>query len=243
MRTTGNAVSAASLGFGIGTGVGKGLTCGLALALALLGTTASAGENDVADDDKLLAFIGQKMRLEAQPPTPPEPPRCRDCVVVTIGNAHFVASYRILETVYGNYRGGTISFDVYDHYGVPSFSRYDTVLLFVRRQPDGSWLHEKYQAYGLYKGVDGEWYGCGDPYQGAPHPGGSVHARPVQFAAPVSYPLDGLSGERIESSYPAGYFEIRDGRAYCLMGAPVAELVRAKRETVLKARRVGGQDR
>jgi hypothetical protein len=220
MPRTRKAVVAASLGF----------------AAALAGHAGSASGTDVADGDNLVAFIGEKMSLEEQAQKPAEPPRCRDCVAVVIGNAHFVANYRVLETVHGNYRGGTISFDVYDHYGVPAFSRYQTVLLFVSRQPDGSWRHEKYQYFDLYKGTDGEWYGCGDPYRGAPHPGGTVRARPVQFAAPVSYPLEGMRSDRIALSYPAGYFEIRDGRAYCLMGTPVAELVQAKRETVLKAR-------
>ena len=201
------------------------LFASLALAAALPSIAAAAEDGK---GENLLVFVGQKIALTKLPP-----PRCDNCLIM---DEHYVARYRILDTVHGNYRGGTIDFDVHDHYGVPAFSTYDTVLLFVSRKPDGSWVHEKYQFYDLYKDADGEWYGCGDPYRGAPQPPGAVRARPVEFAAPVSYPLDGIPAKRIAKTYPAGYFEIRDGRAYCLKGAPVQDLFEAKKQTVLAAR-------
>lgn len=179
------------------------LFAALALAVAL---PCIAGEAEDGKGENLLVFVGQKISLTEQPPS-----RCDNCMIMDV---HYAARYRILDTVYGNYRGSTIDFEVYDHYGVPAFSTYDTVLLFVSRQPDGSWVHEKYQFYDLYKGVDGEWYGCGDPYGGSPKPSGAISARPVDFVAPVSYPLDGISASRIAKAYPAQYFKIRDGRAY-----------------------------
>ena len=198
-----------------------------ALALAL-GMTCLAGGASEGRGENLLAFVCQKISLTQQ-----APPRCDNCILM---DAYYVAGYRVLETVFGEYRGGAIRFDVYDHYGAPAFSAYDTVLLFVSRQPDGSWKHEKYLFHPLHKGADGQWYGCGDPYAGTAHPHRTVQARPVQFAAPVSFPLDELSPNKIKRLYPAGYFEIRDGRAVCLLGTPVAELFEAKKQTVLTAR-------
>ncbi len=196
----------------------------LALAVAL---PSIAGAAEDGKGENLLVFVGQKIALTKQPP-----PRCDNCIIM---DEHYLAHYRILDTVHGNYRGGTIDFEVYDHYGVPAFSKYDTVLLFVSRQPDGSWVHEKYQFYDLYKGIDGEWYGCGDPYGGRPPARPTVRAQALAFPSTVSYRLDGMSPERIARVYPAGYFEIREGRAYCLMGAPVQDLFEAKKQTVLKA--------
>jgi hypothetical protein len=71
--------------------------------------------------------------------------------------------------------------------------------------------------------------------------GGAIHAKPVRFRHPVSYPLDGLPRAQVKRNYPAGYFEIRDGRAYCLRGTPVPELFQAKKETVLTARGIFNQ--
>ncbi|CAH0186975.1 hypothetical protein SRABI118_01394 [Massilia sp. Bi118] len=195
-----------------------GLSC---LAHAASADSAANGEN-------LLVFVGQKISLEKQPP-----PGCDNCIIM---DEHFVANYRILDTVFGDYRANTIAFDVYDHYGTPAFSTYETVLLFVSRQPDGSWVHEKYQFYDLHQGVDAQWYGCGDPYQNYPNPPRTVKARPVEFAAPVSYPLKELKPEQIKRYYPAGYFDIRGGRAWCLKATSAADLFEAKKQTILTAR-------
>jgi hypothetical protein len=54
----------------------------------------------------------------------------------------------------------------------------------------------------------------------------------------VSYPLDDLDQAQIERFYPAEYFEVREGRAYCLLGTSVNDLFQAKKETVLTARRI-----
>jgi len=204
-----------------------GAVLGVAVGLGSAACVATAAAGDEAPE-KLLVFVGQKIDLTEQKTHP-----CDNCIVMDL---HYLATYRILDTVYGNYRGDTIRFDVHDHYGTPAFSKYETVLLYLRRQPDGSWVHEKYQFNDLYRGLDGQWYGCGDPYGATPNPPRTVRARPVEFPAPVSYPLEDMSPERIARSYPAPYFEIRGGRAYCLQGAPVHDLFEAKKQTVLKAR-------
>jgi len=205
----------------------KLLAASLVLVSGLSCLSRAAAGDDTANGEDLLVFIGQKISLERQPP------HCDNCIIM---DESFVANYRILDTVFGTYRGNTIAFEVYDHYGKPAFSNYETVLLFVSRAPDGSWVHEKYQFADLYRGVDGQWYGCGDPYGGYPNPRRTVQARPVEFAAPVSYPLENLEPEQIKRRYPAGYFALRGGRAWCLKGTSVADLFEAKKQTVLAAR-------
>ncbi|NHZ43887.1 hypothetical protein [Massilia aquatica] len=200
------------------------LTC----ALAALSQASAATDATMANGGRLLAFIGQKVGLTEQ-----ARPQCEHCIIT---NAHYLATYRVLDTVFGSYRDALITFDVYDHFGEPAFSRYDNVLLFVSLQEDGTWLHEKYQFFDVHRGSDGQWYGCGDPYQTTRKVKRTVHARPVQFLEPVSYALDGLDPELVERRYPAAYFEIRDGRAHCLLATPAHDLFQAKKETVLAAR-------
>jgi len=200
----------------------------LACALGIFCSGSTASENETANGENLVAFIGQKIGLIKQ-----DEPKCSHCIIM---DAHYVATYRVLETVFGNYRDPVITFDVFDHFGAPAFSNYDTVLLFVSRQASGRWIHEKYQFFDLYRGTDGQWYGCGDPYRNNREAKRTVHVRPVQFVEPVSYTLDALDQEQIERRYPADYFEIRDGRAYCLLGTSVNDLFQAKKETALTAR-------
>lgn len=197
--------------------------------LAMLALSASCWASEVAarNGERLLAFIGNKVELTEQ-----AHPACPDCMIL---DSHYVATYRILATVSGNYRGEQITFDVFDHYGKPAFSNYENVLLFVSAREDGTWVHEKYQFHALYQATDGQWYGCGDPY-GTATATRTVHARPVQFLEPVSFPLDDMSNKEIQRKYPTGYFEIRNKRAYCVKGTSVTDLFQATKETVLKAR-------
>lgn len=199
------------------------VTLALSLGLSCAGSVASEGNEGKGEN--LFAFIGEKISLDQQ-----EPPACERCVIM---DSYYVANYRILDTVFGNYRGNTIAFDVFDHYGEPRFSKSDTVLLFVQQQADGSWVHVKYQFAALYRGTDGEWYGCGDPYGPAFKGQRTVQARPIQFAAPVSFPLTDMSAGEIRKRYPAEYFEVRDGHAWCTMGTSVADLFQATKETAL----------
>lgn len=202
----------------------------LMLILAPLYPAASASDAGADKKDNLLVFIGQKVSLTEQPP------QCKDCL---IGNAHFVANYRILDTLHGNHRGGTITFDVFDHYGVPGFSKYDTVLLYVLRRPDGSWVHDKYQFNDLYKGVDDEWYTCGDPYARYPNATRTVHARPVQFAQPVSYPVATFRDDFVKARFPADYYDVRDGQAICKLATSAADVLKARMETMYAPRATG----
>lgn len=197
----------------------------LAMSLGLTCLSSAANEENGRKGENLLAFIGEKISLEQQ-----EPPPCDRCIMM---DSFYVADYRVLDTVFGNYRGNTITFDVYDHYGEPRFSNSDTVLLFVQRRADGSYLHVKYQFAALYRGTDGEWYGCGDPYGYSFKGQRTVQARPMQFSAPVSFPLTDMSAEEIKRRYPADYFEVRDGHALCTMGTSVADLFQAKKESAL----------
>lgn len=199
------------------------VTLAMSLGLSCAGSVASEGNE--GNGENLFAFIGEKISLDQQ-----EPPACERCIIM---DSYYVANYRILDTVFGNYRGNTIAFDVYDHYGEPRFSKSDTVLLFVLRRSDGSWGHVKYQFAALYPGTDGEWYGCGDPYGPSFKGQRTVQARPIQFAAPVSFPLTDMSAKEIKKRYPAEYFDVRDGHAWCTMGTSVADLFQATKETAL----------
>lgn len=200
----------------------------LAVATGLACAPVLADEPRTARGENLVVFIGQKISLVAQAPRP-----CANCMIMY---SHYLATYRVVEQVHGKALGESLTFDVYDHYGEPAFSRYETVLLFVSRLRDGSWQHERYLFNDLYKATDGQWYGCGDPYRSFRDPPRTVRAQPVRFPAPVSYPVDKIDPEDLEVYYPPGYFDIRDGRAYCLMGTSVNDLFTAKKETVLKAR-------
>ena len=68
----------------------------------------------------MLVFIGQK--LEVNPLYDEK----------DIMDGKFLAKYRILENICGDYSRDTISFIAYDHYGMPAFSKFENVMLFLK---------------------------------------------------------------------------------------------------------------
>ena len=123
--------------------------------------------------DSLLVFIGERIEVKYSPEEKNESPV--DTIIegndtsyvrqVSISrDGRFIAKYKILQMIHGSYKTDTIEFFVFDHYGEPAFSKYQTVMLFVSY--DNSLLyHEKYQYFKLYMTENGKWaspYPSGD---------------------------------------------------------------------------------
>lgn len=195
------------------------------LLVALCGFTASGQTRK----DSLYVFVGKKISVEGFKPV-------SDHGEVPF-NASFKARYVILQQVYGHYDQDSIEFEVYDHYGIPAFSAYDHVLLYVSNV-QGTLIHEKYQYADVYKTRNGRWasgYRVGDydhPYnQESP-----VRPERIEFAEEVSYPVSNLDTAAINQQFPAPYYRIAGGRAIVVMGNYVEELFALKQTSILKAR-------
>jgi hypothetical protein len=104
-------------------------------------------------NSKYFVFIGKKISLE---PVLPKKGEIRL-------DSQFLATYKILEPYRGTYKGNSIEFTVYDHYGTPQFSLYEHVLLYVERHGD-QYFHSKYQFSPLYKDTNGKWAGAYSSY-------------------------------------------------------------------------------
>jgi hypothetical protein len=180
--------------------------------------------------ETLFVFVGR--RVAVQPvgtEMPPRQPFIRD--------SKYLARYDILRVVCGTHPPGRIEFDVYDHYGKPAFSHFETVLLYVGRF-EGRWVHAKYLYDPAYETADGDWAGCGDPYAlDEPHRG-ELKAEPIRFKSEVSFPVDGLTETQINERYPPAYFGRRGDRVVCKAGARIAALFTIKRDGFLRAREV-----
>ncbi len=119
--------------------------------------------------------------------------------------------------------------------GVPAFSKFNYVLLFVSNY-NGKFYHEKYQYFDVYKTKEGKWASCGDPYKFDEYHRKGLKAVRLEFNEPVSFDLSTLTDERIRKLYPKPYFIINNKKALCVMGAYVEDLFQVKKEGVLKAR-------
>ena len=121
--------------------------------------------------------------------------------------------------------------------GVPAFSKFDNVLLFVSTH-NGTRYHEKYQYFDVYKTKEGKWASCGDPYKFDDYHRKNLKAVKIEFDKAVSFDISTLNAEQIRKWYAEPYFIIKNGQAFCVMGAYVDELFEVKKVGVLKAREV-----
>lgn len=174
-------------------------------------------------------FVGQKLKVEYEP----EPYYCD----VETMDSRFKAEYKILKQVVGHYPKDTIRFTVFDHYGRPSFSKYEYVLLFVSEYC-GKVYHEKYQYFDLYKTVEGKWASVGDPYKYDSNNKKNLIAQNIKFADTVWFDISKLSKAVIKQQYPEPFYRIEDQKAIPVMGSYIPDLLTVKKEGVLKARKI-----
>jgi hypothetical protein len=190
-------------------------TCLLFLLVSIL-SLAHAQEKQ-----KLYVFVGEKIKLErfdANKREEVSPGVFK--VTMSMDNA-YMARYKVLENVYGNYGRDTIEFEVYDHYGEPPFASYENVFLFVSEH-NGKLYHEKYQYFDVYRTKDGGWASPGYPYRFEPEMNKKkITFQQVEFEEPVT--LEKAIGRKKYKSV------VREG-------TEVKDLFEIKKDGVLKAR-------
>lgn len=179
------------------------------------------------EPDSLIVIVGERIAVEKF-----EPVRSKNQILM---DEAFRAEYKVLGNVFGKFAGDTCRFVAYDHYGVPAFSKYKHVLLFLSYY-DGKLYHEKYQYFDIYKTRNGRWASCGDPHRfDKAHPGDVVAVK-LKFDKPVTSDLSGMKEEQVKRFFPEQFYEIKGGKAYCRKGAYVEQLFEIKRDGVLEAR-------
>ena len=77
-------------------------------------------------EGKLIIIVGDKIGItEVEPDTN-----------MMLPYSKFIAHYRVLQKICGDYDKDDITFTVYDHYGFPAFGNYDHALLFLNNHKD-----------------------------------------------------------------------------------------------------------
>lgn len=199
-----------------------------------------------SEKDSLVVFVGEK--IEVTDWTKEKQPYSIDTIIN--GNdtdyvehysvsmdSKYIARYKVLELIHGTYQKDTIEFIVYDHYGTPAFSQYQTVLLFVSHHK-GKLYHQKYQYFDLYPTDENKWaspYSVTD-YNHSYKEEITVKPEKISFKDEVSYPIGRMTTEQIQRLFPEPYYRIKNGKAVAVYGNHVKELFILKQQTILKAR-------
>jgi hypothetical protein len=178
--------------------------------------------------ETLFVFVGRKISLR---PVGVEVPPGQPFIL----DEKYLGEYEVLRVLCGVHPSDHIEFEVYDHYGVPAFAEFATVLLYVSRY-NGRLVHEKYLYNPVYETKDGGWAGCGDPYALDHVHRGHIRALQVSFKAEVSFPIANVTESEGSERYPAAYFARRGDRFFCMAGASIDSLFAIKRDGYLRAR-------
>ncbi|GAB2781872.1 hypothetical protein GCM10027275_27030 [Rhabdobacter roseus] len=149
----------------------------------------------------------------------------------------FKAKYKIIKNIHGNYPKDTIEFEAYDHYGVPAFSKYKHVLLYVSEQ-GGKLYHEKYQYSDVYLTKGNKWAGpySSSDYEHPDNENTSIKPVRVKFKEEVSVDISEFKKEAIDRWFPSPYYKITGNKAIVVMGNYINELFQLKKDGILKAR-------
>jgi hypothetical protein len=149
----------------------------------------------------------------------------------------FDAEYKIVENLYGDYKKDTMNFVAYDHYGKPSFSEYENVILYVAEYC-GELVHVKYQFNNVYKTKDGKW---ASPYQGfdSEKLDSLKIKKPeiLEFEDDVTFEF-GKDTDTLwfDKRFPEPYYETKGFKAKAVYGNYAIDIFEMKKKTILKSR-------
>ncbi|RYD81347.1 MAG: hypothetical protein EOP53_06600 [Sphingobacteriales bacterium] len=174
-----------------------------------------------SDASELFVFVGEKIEVKS--------------LGMEGMDAKFLARYKVLDKVCGNYSKDTLEFIVYDHYGEPAFSNYQTVMLFVSKYED-TFYHEKYQYFDVYKTQNGKWassHSWTDSNKAIP-------PYSLKFKTEVSFDVSKLKKQRVKEIFPAPYYTIENKKAIAKYGHYVEDILELKKRGVLHYRGLFG---
>lgn len=174
--------------------------------------------NEIEKKNTLFVFVGEKIDFSILPNDP------------DAFDTGIKARYKILQAVYGHYDADEIEFEAYDHYGVPRFTKYKTVLLYLSKH-EGKYYQEKYMFDQVVRTKDGRWAGpYSREYGHMYNKHTPVKPEKIDFAEEISLPAKDLDG------YLVPYYKRVGDTAIAVYGNYLPELFKLRRDGVLTAR-------
>lgn len=186
----------------------------------------SCMENDVRGEEEFFVFVGEKIELKE------------------LAFGGFLCTYKILQKICGKYERDTIEFVEYDSLGIPSFTKYKNVLLYVSKYSDGHQEYFLHQYNDLYLTKDQSWASPYSPRNYDLIDSSLPRVKPVklEFEHEVSFDISGKSKEFIIERFPEPYYRIAGNKAFAEYGNYIPELFHLKKQGVFKKRWLFGKD-
>lgn len=175
---------------------------------------ADCGENPDSPQ-KLFVFIGERLSIKSVD--------ARELYNET----RFIATYKIIKKICGNYPVDTITFDVIDIQYDTSFARCKYLLLtLIKDTAQGGKL---VLWGGLYRDVfktrDGTWAATYDASDNTTYRGKPVlNPHKMRFSKNAFYNITGLTREEINIRFPEPYYKIKKNKVLPVLGNSIEEI-------------------
>lgn len=140
-------------------------------------------------------------------------------------NPKFELKYKIRKIFHGQYQYETITFIAYDHHGIPKFTNFQNVLLFLYYQ-DSDYVCVSNKAIRVFQTKDNRW--ASDYSMGWVNPlikDAEISPKKMEFKDNVSFDLYGKDSIKISKDYPSPYYQIIDNKAIPIYGYYVDDLL------------------
>ncbi len=188
----------------------------------------TCNENSSAKE-KLFVFVGEKLEVKTLPGRE------------RVNEAKFLAKYKILDKVCGDFSADSIVFEVINWFVDSSFKKNKTLLLFLQKNKDDP--NQKYELWGylyydLFKTKDGRWaspYPTDDYTLHTSYENTSVRPKKIDFEQEVSYDIIGMTMAEVAEKFPTPYYIMKQNKAIAVYGNYVSELFQLQKDGVLKS--------
>ncbi|WP_299768374.1 hypothetical protein [uncultured Dokdonia sp.] len=190
----------------------------------------------IDNSKNLYAFIGRKISVTEFDPNNPIRIKLKiDSITKDtiqyqsyVMDSGFRCKYLIEKNVFNKIETDTIEFKAYDHYGRPGFEKYDQVLLYLSKDENGNYYHQKYQFESLFLNSKGQYYSypkfLGNSYLPIAN---ELETFEIEFPKSEKYNSNNV-GVR------GGYYEIDGQFAYPVKGMFLEEIIEFRLRTTFK---------
>ena len=206
-------------------------------------TTIRKTELPIIENSKnLYAFIGKKVSVTEFDPNEINSIQSTDSitgetVVKTkyIMDHGFLCKYVVVRNLYNKLESDTIEFKAFDHYGRPGFEDSEEVILYISKNEEGHFFHQKYQFENIFIDSKNRYYSypkfLGRGYLEIAN---ELKSFKTKFPENYKFNIEGLSEDGIKMYYPEAYYKIENNYAYPIRGMFIEELIKYRVNTTFK---------
>ncbi|MDN3691283.1 hypothetical protein QWZ06_02920 [Chryseobacterium tructae] len=211
------------------------------LLSAFIMISAFSFSQEIKESENLYIFIGKKISVEEFNPntkqekrrTKEVDPETGDTLTVihhsyVMDNA-FHCKYSVMKNLINRLPKETVEFNAYDHYGRPGFEEYENVILYISKNKNGDFFHQKYIYDPVYK-VNGKWLGIIKPS----HDEKKFKTIDINKDDIIKIALGSCDKICQKMYYPSPYFKIKNGFAYPKKALDIDDIISYRKTVTFK---------